>query len=88
MYIILLNFFGKPVIQEQHTVVPVALVDWSKKNAEMQVTSEGKISEIAARYMPTRLISNGILTRIARNLKYSFKRNRSYHQTVQSNTGY
>lgn len=45
MYIELLGFFRKALVQEKQEKVPVSFIDWSKKNAEMQIASNGNISE-------------------------------------------
>lgn len=64
MYTELIRFFGKAlhVLEEE---VPDILLVWSKKNAAMQVVASRKISEIAVRYLPTRIVFNDILTRLS-----------------------
>lgn len=66
MFIGFLKFFGKALVQEEPENVPSSFIDWSKKNAEMQVASGGKISKIVIRYQPTRTVFTDILTRIGK----------------------
>ncbi|SDJ05193.1 STAS domain-containing protein [Alteribacillus bidgolensis] len=75
MYIELLKFFGESLMEEEKNGAPKALIEWSKKNAEMQISSKGEISEIVVRYPPTRDIFNEILTRISVELDLSVKEN-------------
>ncbi|WP_158738155.1 STAS domain-containing protein [Alteribacillus sp. YIM 98480] len=75
MYIELLKFFGESLMEEDKEAAPEALIKWSKKNAEMQISSDGEISEIVVRYPPTRDIFNEILTRISVELDLSLKEN-------------
>lgn len=75
MYVKLLRFFGESLVQEDKELVPNSFMDWSKKNAAMQVSSGGKISEITVRYQPTRDVLTEILTRISVELALSVKEN-------------
>jgi rsbT co-antagonist protein RsbR len=75
MYIELLRFFGESLINEGKDLVPDTFIDWSKRNAAMQVSSRGKISEIAVRYPPTRDVFTEILTRISIEIGLSVKEN-------------
>ena len=65
MYIELLGFFGQSLLEEGNIEVPQALIEWSKRNAEMQVASSGKISEIVIRYPVTRQVFSEIFTRLS-----------------------
>lgn len=65
MYVELLGFFGQSLLEGDRVEVPESLIDWSKKNAEMQVASGGKISEIVIRYPVTRQIFSEIFTRLS-----------------------
>ncbi|MDN3439184.1 STAS domain-containing protein [Planococcus sp. APC 3900] len=64
MYVELLGFFGK-FLREDRFEVPESLIEWSKKNAEMQVASGGKISEIVVRYPATRQVFSELFTRLS-----------------------
>lgn len=65
MYADLLGFFGESITAEPgEEEIPAALVEWSKKNAEIQVNSGGSLSEIIVRYSPTREVMSDILTEI------------------------
>ncbi|OMP67344.1 STAS domain-containing protein [Domibacillus epiphyticus] len=75
IYVELLRFFGESLIQESEDIVPDTFIDWSKRNAAMQVSSGRKISEIAVRYPPTRDVYTEILTRISIELGLSVKEN-------------
>jgi rsbT co-antagonist protein RsbR len=75
IYVELLRFFGASFINEGKDLVPDTFVDWSKRNAAMQVSSRGKISEIAVRYPPTRDVFTEILTKISIELGLSVKEN-------------
>lgn len=61
MYKEFLGFFGQS-LADQKTGVPNDLLAWSKQNAEQQLLSGGRISEIVIRYQPTRRIFNQLLT--------------------------
>ncbi|HSJ36959.1 MAG TPA: STAS domain-containing protein [Planococcus sp. (in: firmicutes)] len=63
MYVKLLGFFGDSLNNKSEDFVPEHLIEWSKNNAEMQVDSGGKLSEIIIRYPVTRDIFTEILTR-------------------------
>ncbi|TWT04493.1 STAS domain-containing protein [Planococcus sp. CPCC 101016] len=65
MYVELLGFFGQSLLEGGNIEVPEALIEWSKKNAEMQVASAGKISEIVIRYPTTRQVFSEIFTRLS-----------------------
>ncbi|WP_238323376.1 STAS domain-containing protein [Planococcus antarcticus] len=65
MYIELLGFFGQSLLKGGQVEVPEALIEWSKSNAEMQVASGGKISEIVIRYPVTRQIFSEVFTRLS-----------------------
>jgi rsbT co-antagonist protein RsbR len=72
MYIEFMRFLGESLINDEEGV-PQGLLIWSKKNAEGQVSSGGKISEIVARYPSTREIFIEILTRISLEFGLSIK---------------
>lgn len=72
MYIGFMGFLGESLINDEDGV-PKDLLIWSKKNAEGQVSSGGKISEIVARYPSTREIFIEILTRISLEFGLSIK---------------
>ncbi|MGK7378008.1 STAS domain-containing protein [Planococcus sp. 1R117A] len=73
MYNQLLNFFGDLLVNEDEESVPEPLIEWSKKNAAMQVSAGGKISEIVIRYSPTREIFNELFTDISIDLNLTVK---------------
>jgi rsbT co-antagonist protein RsbR len=75
MYIEFTGFLGKSLMDDDENGVPEALIVWSKKNAERQVSSGGKISEIVVRYPSTREIFTDILTRISLEFGLSLKEN-------------
>lgn len=77
MYIELVGFFGKALVQEKQENVPASFIEWSKKNAEMQIASNGKISEIVIRYQPTRVVFTEILTRIGQAFTLTVEENAS-----------
>lgn len=64
MYIELLEFFGQTLPEGGQVEVPLGLLDWSKKNAEIQVTSGSHLSEIVIRYPVTREVFSDIFTRL------------------------
>ncbi|WP_033543744.1 STAS domain-containing protein [Planococcus sp. CAU13] len=74
MYVKLLGFFGDS-IQDDNDGVPDHLIEWSKKNAAMQVNAGGRISEIIVRYPPTRDVFIDIMTRISLEIGLSVKDN-------------
>lgn len=71
MYVKLLGFFGESLNAESENFVPEHLIEWSKKNAEMQVNSGGKLSDIIVRYPMTRDIFSDILIRISLDINLS-----------------
>jgi rsbT co-antagonist protein RsbR len=75
MYSELLEVFGKSLQGEGQWAAPEVLVDWSKKNAEMQVASGGDLSVIVLRYPPTREIFIDMFTRISMELGLSIAEN-------------
>ncbi|WP_245830928.1 STAS domain-containing protein [Sediminibacillus massiliensis] len=75
MYVEFLGYLGESLGSEKNREVPDSLIEWSKKNAAMQVSSEGKISEIAVRYPPTREVFSDIFTRISSELGMSIHEN-------------
>ena len=75
MYVKLLGFFGDSLQGEDNGSVPEHLIEWSKKNAKMQVNAGGKISEIIVRYPPTRDVFIEIMTRISLEIGLSVQDN-------------
>lgn len=75
MYVELLSFFGQSLLEGDRIEVPESLVEWSKKNAEMQVASGGKISEIVIRYPVTRQVFSEIFTRLSLQFELSVVEN-------------
>ncbi|WP_046178381.1 STAS domain-containing protein [Domibacillus tundrae] len=75
MYVELLRFMGESFGNEGKESVPEFFIDWSKKNAAMQISSRGKMSEIAVRYPPTRDVFTEIVTEISIELGLSVKEN-------------
>ncbi|RNF38784.1 STAS domain-containing protein [Planococcus salinus] len=73
MYIGLLEFFADSLKEGGCEAVPEALIEWSKKNAEVQVATDGRISEIVRRYPPTREVFNDLFTAISLELDLSLK---------------
>ena len=75
MYVELLRFFGESFVEEEKEVAPDFFINWSRKNAEMQVSSQGRISAIAVRYSPTRTVLTEMLTKISQELGLSLEEN-------------
>ncbi|ANU26754.1 STAS domain-containing protein [Planococcus versutus] len=73
MYIELLEFFGQSLMEGGQVQVPEALVEWSKKNAELQVTSGNELSDIFIRYPVTREVFSDIFTRLSVQFELSIK---------------
>lgn len=73
MYRELFVFLANSLTEEEKDPVPELLIDWSKKNAAMQVSSGGKISEIVVRYPPTRNVFIDLFTRISTEFGLSIK---------------
>lgn len=73
MYRELFVFLANSLTEEEKDPVPELLIDWSKKNAAMQVSSGGKISEIVVRYPPTRNVFIDMFTRISTEFGLSIK---------------
>ncbi|MBT2581527.1 STAS domain-containing protein [Planococcus sp. ISL-109] len=65
MYVELLGYLGETIGQEADLDVPDALIEWSKKNAEMQVSAGGKIADIVVRYPPTRVVMAELFTELS-----------------------
>jgi rsbT co-antagonist protein RsbR len=64
MYKEFLGFLGKSLANGV-SGVPDDIIVWSKRNAEQQLNSGGRISEIVIRYQPTRRIFNELLTELS-----------------------
>lgn len=75
MYTELLKVFGETLDSGDDQMVPEVLIQWSKKNARMQVAAGGNLSEIVVRYPPTRNIFTEIFTRISVDLDLSINEN-------------
>ncbi|MGJ9457288.1 STAS domain-containing protein [Oceanobacillus sp. CF4.6] len=73
MYEDLFRFLGKTLIDEDEKESPELLLEWSKKNSEMQVSSGGRLSEIINRYPPTKEVFNDILTGLSIDLGLSIR---------------
>ncbi|WP_046174176.1 STAS domain-containing protein [Domibacillus indicus] len=65
MYVEFLRFIADSLVQENKEGVPDFFIEWSKKNAAMQAAGNGRISEIAVRYPPTREVFAEILEEIS-----------------------
>jgi len=75
MYVQLISFLAESLENEGNDSVPDTVIEWSKKNAAMQVSSSREISEIVVRYPPTREVFNEIVTEISIKLGLSLKEN-------------
>ena len=75
MYIGFFKFLGESFIDGDDVPIPDSLIEWSKTNAAMQVSSGGEISEIVVRYPPTREVFTEILTDITIEFVLSVKEN-------------
>ncbi|WP_422122109.1 STAS domain-containing protein [Planococcus sp. X10-3] len=73
MYVKLLGFFSESLKNENESFIPEHLIEWSKNNAQMQVNSGGKLSDIIVRYPLTRDIFTEILIRISLDIELSTK---------------
>ena len=75
MYIKLLGFFSESLKNgyDNENFAPEHLIEWSKKNAEMQVASGGRLSDIIVRYPMTRDIFTDIVARISIELSLSIE---------------
>lgn len=71
MYVKLLSFFSESLRNDKESFVPDHLIEWSKNNAQMQVSSGGKLSDIIVRYPLTRDIFTEVLIRISLELDLS-----------------
>lgn len=71
MYVKLLSFFSESLKNESESFMPDHLIEWSKNNAQMQVNSGGKLSDIIVRYPLTRDIFTDLLVRISLELGLS-----------------
>lgn len=65
MYEELLGYLGETFGNDADLEVPEALIEWSKQNAEMQVATGGKMSEIVVRYPPTRVVMAELFTELS-----------------------
>ena len=74
MYIKFMGFLGE-FIKTGAEGVPQNLIEWSKMNAERQVSYAEKISNIIVRYPPTRDILTDIITRLSIEYELSILEN-------------
>ncbi|MFC2949887.1 STAS domain-containing protein [Virgibacillus sediminis] len=77
MYQDLWAFLGETIRDEREDAIPDTLLDWSKSNAEMQVSAEKEILEIVVRYPPTREVFNDVVTQISLDLGLTVEENAS-----------
>ncbi|WKA53054.1 STAS domain-containing protein [Planococcus shixiaomingii] len=75
MYVELLAVFGESLKNGNKEVVPNVLINWSKQNAQMQVSAGGNLAEIVVRYPPTREIFTEVFTRISIDLSMPIEDN-------------
>ncbi len=75
MYVEVFSFLGEYLFVDECEKAPEALLEWSKKNSEMQAMSGGDINEILVRYPPTREVFIEIITRISIELNLSVAEN-------------
>lgn len=77
MYITLLEFFSQSLSSEceNQKKLPDTLIEWSKKNGEIQAAADDKISEIIVRYPPTREIFIDMLTDLSVEFNFSLREN-------------
>ncbi|PLS02052.1 STAS domain-containing protein [Neobacillus cucumis] len=75
MYTDLFKFLGE---SDESAGVSEHLLSWSKQNAQRLAVSEGRLSEIAIRYPPTREVFINLMTNIGSNLGLSLKE----HSTI------
>lgn len=65
MYEVFLVFLADMLQEEQEEDVPSALIQWSRKNAEMAVSLDENISLIVVRYPPTRDVFTEVFTALS-----------------------
>lgn len=70
MYITLMKYYSHTLLGKESNI-PKELKEWSKGNAEAQLLSDGKITEIIVRYPPTRQVMVDIITRISKQFSLS-----------------
>lgn len=75
MYEVFLKFLADMLKEEQKEAVPTALIEWSRKNAEMVVSLDGNISLIVVRYPPTRDVFTEIFTELSVEFGLSVREN-------------
>ena len=68
MYVKFLGFFSESLKNKNEEFMPQHLTEWSKNNAQMQVNSGGKLSDIIMRYPITREIFTDLWIRISLEL--------------------
>lgn len=84
MYYNLFKFLGDSLLDQCDEVIPKSLIEWSKKNSEMQLSNGGDISDIVKRYPPTREVLNEIVTRISIELDLSIRENAAIIKQINS----
>ncbi|WNS78146.1 STAS domain-containing protein [Domibacillus sp. DTU_2020_1001157_1_SI_ALB_TIR_016] len=72
MYLEFLQFFGDSFVKEEKCV-PDFFIEWSRKNADMQTSSGGRVSVMAVRYPPTREVLTDMFTEIGQKLQLSLE---------------
>lgn len=75
MYKEFLKFLTDMLQEEQGEAVPTALIEWSRKNAEMVVSLDEDISVIVVRYPPTRDVFTEIFTDLSVEFGLSVREN-------------
>ncbi|MFC3209585.1 STAS domain-containing protein [Planomicrobium okeanokoites] len=65
MYVKLLDFYSESLKNKDENFIPDHLIEWSKNNAQMQVSNGGKLSDIIVRYPLTRDVATEIVIRIS-----------------------
>ncbi|MBT2659086.1 STAS domain-containing protein [Bacillus sp. ISL-18] len=83
MYIKFFEFLGQSILEGTEDVAE-DILSWSKKNAEHQVTSGGKISEITVRYPPTREVFTDLITKLSNDFGISLNESKSIIKKVNS----
>ncbi|MEH7097455.1 STAS domain-containing protein [Neobacillus vireti] len=83
MYIKFFEFLGQSILEDSVDVAE-DILSWSKKNAEQQVTSGGKISEITVRYPPTREVFTDLITKLSDDFGISLKESKLIIKKVNS----
>ena len=75
MYVQFLSYLTEVLDQDSEHSIPTALIEWSRKNAEMVVAISGKLSLIVVRYPPTRDVFTDIFTDLSEEFGLSIRQN-------------